>query len=850
MAYDKFMIGFQDNNSGFQTNIKPWAIADNAFETLEDVYVIRGRLKKRFGSIFMGGDQTGSRLRINIGTTDMTTGDLTVAGIDFPGVVYEVGQMFSCSTDIYTVYQTGTPGDCFSTSGATATFNTSTGDFVLTGGPLNEAVYFYPSTPVMGLPEFFIIATSALNNMAFDTQFSYQFDRTNQGWERILAGESVWTGADYQFFWSSQFQNIITHTNTLWTTNFNVSDGIRYWDNAIWNKPVLNYSKGIIVDTTDGSGNASGTLSGTFFVGQVFTIGLTTFVVEESTLISPYDLIPYSDSTKGPTGTGTFNVSTGAYTFSTAQALSSVYFTGDSYIETCQIILEFKNRLLFLNTIELLNGVSYKYPFRVRFSALNNPLSPSSWMDNFPGNGGFIDAPTSEAIITAQFVKDRVIVYCENSTYELVFTNNQSLPFLFQKINSELGAVSTFSEIPFDKVVLGIDDTGIHACNGTNVDRIDAKIPQYPFDISNENNGFERVYGVRDYFNEMAYWTLVPTNRNDLFYFPNTVLVYNYINESWAKINDSFTCFGYFLLPPESSGLTWGQTSTPWGQNTNLWNTSGNNVNNTTIKSILVGNQQGFVRVLRPDITSNAAGLQITNITYYTMPGQATVYCTNHNLSFNQYVLLENVNGITFTSLDGNREFPRVIGRVAQDPVTENTADSFYIEILDNQSLPIVFSGDYTGGGTISLVNNINIVSKQYNFYTEADRNMAMNRVDFLVDRTTNGQVTVDYLVSSTGISLVNEGLGNSASPGPLPGNSTLQTTPYTLSNLERFQARLWHPVYLFAQGECIQLKLYMSADQMFNYSIVDGKYDYTALNDFQLHAMIFYVRATSARMM
>lgn len=842
MAYDKFLIGFNDGKSGFQSNVKPWLYFDNGFETLEDMYVIRGVVKKRFGSIFMGGDQTGSRLRVKIGTTDSMTGDLTVMSGDFPGTVYEIGQMFSCGSDIYTVWETGTPGDCLSTSTATATFDTSSGEFILTGGPLTEDVYFYPATPVMGLSEFYIESSGAFDNLAFDTQFSYRFDRTDQSWDRLSSGDSIWTGSDSDFFWSCSYQGAVASLDTLWTTNFNIPDGIRYWDNSTWTKPIINYTIGDQINTTDGSGNQSGNvpdMSGS--IGQVFYIGTTFYRV----VIPNGALEPISYELAGSVGTGTFDISNGAYTFSGATVLAPIYFSGNNYVETARIIVSFKNRLVLLNTVENIGGVSQNFPFRARYSAIGSPLAVAAWMGDIPGNGDAVDAQTQQAIVTAQFVKDRLIVSFDSSSYELVYTNNEVIPFIWQKINAELGAVSTFSEIPFDKVVIGIDDNGIHACNGTNVERIDQKIPQYPFDISNQNNGNDRVAGIRDYFNEMAYWTIVPTNRNDSFYFPNTVLVYNYINDSWAKINDSFTTWGYFLLPPETSGLTWGQTTTPWGQNTNLWNKSGDSTNNTTIKSVIMGNQQGYVRVVRPNISSNAASLQVTNFTY-TSPGQGTITCPNHNLSGDQFILLQDMNGITFSSGDGMITLPQIICRVTPDPVTEETPDSFSFSALDNQSLPVIIAGNYVGGGTISLVSNINILSKQYNFYTKSDRNMAVSKIEFMVDKTTNGQVIVDYLVSSTGLSLLSEGIGNSFSPGPLPGNGTLETTPYLLAPLEKFQQRLWHPVYLYADGECIQIQIYMSIDQMFNYTIVEGKFDYTALNDFQLHAMIFCTTPTS----
>lgn len=843
MAYDKFLIGFNDNNAGFQSNVKPWLIADNAFQSLENAYVLRGRVKKRFGSVLMGQSQLTSRLRLLTSTTYATG----VYSGTVPGVEFAEGQMFSVGSDIFTVYQNGA---MYASNVATSgTFNTSSGAFTITGESSGLDVYFYPSTPVMGITTYYIDNSNTYETIAFDTQFAYQYDTLSTGWQQLDSGVSTWTGADYEFFWSCVFQSQTIATSALWVTNFNPADGIRFWNNSTWAQPVLNYSKGSIVATTNGSGAVSGTLTGTFFIGQVFTIGLTSFTV----VASSGALTPTSNATNGPVGTGTFDTGTGAYTFTGALANSSVYFTGNNYIQTAQIIVQFKNRLVFLNTVELENGVSTNYPFRCRFSSTTSPLDPASWMFNFPGNGNFIDASTEEAIVTAQFVKDRLIVYFTSSTFELVYTGNQVTPFIWQKINNELGAVSTFSEIPFDKVTLGIDDTGIHACNGSNVDRIDNKIPQFPFGISNAMNGQDRVAGVRDYFNEMAYWTIGTTNRNDSFYFPNQILVYNYINESWSTINDSFTTFGYFLLPSNSQGVTWGETSTPWGQNGNFWNYGGSSSNTTTVKSVLAGNQQGFVTILAPDTFTNAPSLQITQF-LVTGLGSALVSCINHNLSFGQFVLFSSMNGLTFVDSLGNI-MPNLMAVVSQDPVNANTPNSFVIKALDNSSLPIIITGIYTGGGVAARVSNINILSKQYNFYTEQDRNMYLSRVDFLVDRTLNGAITADYLTSSTPLLLVSEGLGNLASPGPLPGNGTLETSPYLLSTYEQFQTRLWHPIYMYAEGECVQLQLYMSPNQMFTYSInIDPKslrktYNYQALNDFQLHSMVFYVTPTSSRM-
>ncbi len=833
MALDRFLIGYTDENSGLQTSLKPWLIADNAFEYLQNAYVFRGRLRKRFGSEFMGQSELSTRLRIEVGTTD---GAGAFSG-SVPGLEYNVGQLFSIGTTVFTVYQTGTPANMLVTGTGTGTFNTTTGGVAIIGSLLTTKVYFYPAMPVMGIFLYYTPNNGDYVTIAFDTQFSYEFDDITNAWLRLDSGDSVWTGSDADFFWVQNYQGATPNLATLWVTNYTEDDGIRYYDGSTWTKPVLNYTSGSLVDTTDGAGAASGTLVGTFFIGQVFNIGLTSFTV---TAVSGALTV-----SAGGTGTGTFDTGTGGYTFTGAFASTSIYFSGDNYIASTRLIISFRNRLLLLNTIEVIDGTATTFVNRCRYSAIGSPLAPRAWNQDIAGNGDAIDAPTTQAIVTAQFIKDRLIVFFEASTFELVYTGNEVLPFTWQKINTELGAESTFSQIPFDKFVLGVGNTGINACNGSNVDRIDAKIPQLVFSFHNLNSGVERIAGVRDFSTELAYWTYPSKTRNSSFYFPDKVLVYNYINSSWGIIDDSFTTFGYFLLTTGVSGDTWGTTYTPWGENGDLWNSSADDDNvDIKLKRVVAGNQEGFVVILRPDITSNCASLQVTNFTI-TAVGLAAVSCIDHNLSLGDYVLFTNMNGITFTDSQGNA-LVSAIGRVTPDPVVSNTPNSFSVVLLDNRGMGVTMTGTYTGGGYISRVSEINIKTKQYNFYTTNDRNCYVPKVDFMVDKTLNGQITVDFLISSSSLSIVDEGLAS----GVLQGDSILETSPYTLVPFENFQTRLWHPLYFYAEGECVQLNLYFSARQMYGYTLSeDGLIDYTAHADFQLHAMIFYAQATSNRM-
>ena len=136
-----------------------------------------------------------------------------------------------------------------------------------------------------------------------------------------------------------------------------------------------------------------------------------------------------------------------------------------------------------------------------------------------------------------------------------------------------------------------------------------------------------------------------------------------------------------------------------------------------------------------------------------------------------------------------------------------------------------------TGDQIILYFNN-----KQY-IYNVISKDI-INKVDFLVDRTVGGQVTVDYSVSSSNDSiLTSNNLTNT-----IIGTSILETSPYSSIPLESFQERLWHPIYMWAEGECIQLNIYMNDTQMRNLDLV-------SFSDFVLHAMTFYTQPTSSRL-
>ncbi len=483
----------------------------------------------------------------------------------------------------------------------------------------------------------------------------------------------------------------------------------------------------------------------------------------------------------------------------------------------CRLIVQFKGRLVLLNTLEEPGAATTnRFQNRARFSQVGNPIQTDAWYQapGTYGKGGFINAPTQEEIISAQILRDRLIVYFERSTWELVYTGNEILPFLWQNINIELGAESTFSQIPFDKGILGVGETGIHSCNGVHVERIDEKIPDDIYSIQNANAGVERVAGIRDYDAELAYWAIpsVRTQEVPLIY-PNRLLVYNYVNSSWARWDDSVTAFGYINL---NNALSWQQLNyLQWQGWVGPWNTGSNQ---SRMLRVLAGNQEGFTFFMSREFSRNAASRQITSISLAGLP-QIELTIIDHNLTTDDYILIENVQSTGNMTNVNDRVF------AVSEIVDANT---IRIVNVDPTNMFPVTTGTYAGGGTIATVSQLDIRTKQYNFFLPEGRNFSIDQVDFMVDRTPLGEVTT-RLIPNTGNLAVD--------------SFVVETRPYdpAIYPYERFQNQLWHSIYPDANGSFVQLEIQWDTDQMRDANI--------SLSDFQLHAMLFYAIPTADRL-
>jgi hypothetical protein len=683
-------------------------LPDDAFPILENAYLFRERIKRKDGWATLG------RLQRTIvggsSTYNILTG-LEATATLVPGSLSIVGAGGTTWTDV-TAGQI-TYGVLNQPSLANpASVNYATG--VITNGASGPYLNFqntssfsyYPNLPVMGIRNREQTGVTVDQQIFFDTTYAYIY---NSGAFQEWIPGTKWSGTDYNFFWTTNYWTSPAGQKVFWATNFN------------W--------------TSNGG-----------------------------------DPIRYTDSPAGSNVWVDFNPTVN---------------TSGTQLFQARILIPFRGRLLAFNTWEgtkIMSTISTTNYFnRIRWAAIGTPISdtstifpsgvnPNAWRDDVQGQGGFLNIPTNEDIISVGFVRDNLVIYCENSTWQLRYTGRTIAPFQIEKVNSEFGSYSTFSAIPFDTSLLGIGDKGIIQCDSFKSERIDIKIPDLVFQFSQLNQGTQRIQGARDFVQRLAYWIYCDSSLPNNIY-PTKRLLYNYENDSWAIFTDSLTALGQFQ---PSSSLAWNTyTNRTWSQSDFTW------VDQPALQyTITGGNTQGFILLLDQQ-TSNDVSLQV-----YTIVGNASGAITINSPLHNLYTEIDN-NGafvgqvIQFSGFISTDPYYGLNGNIYVANVVD--ANNFTLLAFDSTnntfSIPVgEITGAYLGAATIAVLDNFNIKSKKFN-YLDQGQKYQLGYIDILLENTAAGEITLnvynDYDDDNPSNQQVNEAIVDTFFNVTIPTNAS-----------------------------------------------------------------------------
>ena len=196
-------------------------------------------------------------------------------------------------------------------------------------------------------------------------------------------------------------------------------------------------------------------------------------------------------------------------------------------VDTCLLMFNYKERLVLLRTTE--NGTAH--PQRARW--------PKAGGTDFT-NDGYVDAPTVEWIMGADFIGDDLVVFFERSIWILKYTGDATLPFRWEQIAITEGCYATFSLMSFSDEILAQGPTSLIGCDAINVYQIDQKIP----DLILTFNPSKLEYCYAANLDELRQaWLSYASQSED---YPDRVLCLNYAEKSFAIYDVAMHVFGYY----------------------------------------------------------------------------------------------------------------------------------------------------------------------------------------------------------------------------------------------------------------------------------------------------------------
>lgn len=396
-----------------------------------------------------------------------------------------------------------------------------------------------------------------------------------------------------------------------------------------------------------------------------------------------------------------------------------------AYINGCKLIFAFRNRLVLLHTTEDSNT----YAQRARWCQAGSPGTPGAftteWDDNVPGRGGFVDAPTGEQIISAQFLDDQLIVFFTNSVWSLTPIGDPDLPFAWRRINNFNACNGKMASVSFDRHVVSSGNRGLIATDGAESQRIDQRIEKFTNQFVNSDE-FDKSFMLRSFANKRTWMLYASNDSSDC----NKVLVFDEDSQSFSTYTMDMNVLGHFITVSDDTLQDFGSNTL---QNFNN-DTLQDYVHSKAVELLLGGDRTGSVWKMEKDGDNSSSDFS-SSIIGITQANPAVVTMTGD-------VGLSNGDTITITSVAGmtelnNRNFI----------VANKSGNSFELQGVDSTAYTA-----YTSGGLVDADlgsdYETKIVSAGWNPFASEGGKSQLGYIDLYVDTNNNTAIEVKIYVN------------------------------------------------------------------------------------------------------
>lgn len=800
MGYKPHLIG--NFGTGLQTDRQPWLIPDDAQHVIYDGFIHHGVIQKRDGYNFLArGLQGGypyceSRVvKKNVFTPSSgainsanTTYTFNTAAISSPvrrGGVRAIG-----SSPSQLIEDNGTGG---TKSGSDGTLDTTITDYLsfpasiqvtfttapATGSTVTLEVDTYPKNPVMMIANF-INDQNVTELIVADTANVNKLNVSTNRLDDIT--ESAYTGTSSDFFTWTQYPTPGDLPRLIFSNNVNQ---IQYYDGTNvgdW-YPVIT-STTISAEAYDTGDGTTGPYTHT-----ASNLPITPFSV---TVTAPVQTV--TDDGMGNLtgdGNGTIDYTTGemSVTFNAvvaaAAAITVDYEHATDYVVTASKVLNYKDRLILLRTTEFGGQV---HPQRIRISGLGQ--SGDDFRTSAIG-AGVIDIPSPYWIRGAVFNRDDVMIFTDRETWILKYTGNDVVPFTLDKIDGSRGNKAPFAPISYLNLTKAYSPIGFIISDGYQVQRYDEKIPDYAFEMIDQDN-FDLCFSgsVED---DQSHYLIHPSPGQTQ---SDRILVNNYDENNFSVYRIPLSCMGIFF---ERYDITWDYLTEAngfpdwqtFGQEYATWNDISYSKNQPIAvggghkgEIWRIGNQEGEDNPLRIyAVSSVSSGPLVVDF---------TTDC--HNYVEGDYVF--------FSGLNGSTELNNKTGQIT------SVADDNTIRVKFPSGNPASFTA-YTSGGTVSRVIPFEFVTKNFNPYSNAGLKTRCGWIYLYLDvaQTDATDVSGNRLDSKIKVEIYT----NDNYPGA-PTQVQSISFPYQFNSCNfdgRTSLKVWRKVFINQNARFVQFRFY-----------------------------------------
>lgn len=886
---------------GLRNDVLPFNIDNDSFPTLINAYQWRGRIKRKRGTSLLGRLQRyftstnssySSTATINLvgGSANILTGfSLQSTGNIVPGSVTIVdvtaGQTYTDSNGILT-----------GSLGGTGTIIYSTGVITISGGgvdTINVTFFYYPGLPVMGLEDFQPNTTQYPGTIAFDTKYSYNWVTAspypnydvsfykNPAANASLPGyvpktnetPTTWNGADYQQFFTINYQGALWATNGINVPFTGATIGMQFQPTTMattvaspttvtftlgpnplvvgdfvfanefigTDVKTLNFQTGYVTAINSGAGTVTVTFPNANFTNGVYTGGILQFLTNRSNTavdcLRFYDGDPTNGSFTSPLLTGingwvNFAPPLSQAIFSIADLPARQY-----YLVGARMIVTYKDRLLFFGpvvqtsssgavpiylqdtVIYSQNGTPY---YTCTFTA--NPIFPTTTFFSVltPGN-----PPNNQTATAPAWFEDQT-GFGGNQQLGLdlpITTVSPNQDVIITGLNvGQAKMVYRGDDInPFSFYIINSELGSSSTFSTINMDQGVISRGSRGYIITNQESATRIDLDIPDQVFEVSF----VNNGNERFCaqrdFINEWIYFTYNSDSSITASSRFPNQTLLYNYRDNSFAIFNETYTTYGsfrkQTGFTWQTVG--LIFPTWEDWNEPWNAGVSELLNPlVIAGNQQGFVVvreddttseaTSLSIQGFSGQ-TVTSINHTLNTGDNIIISGCIGSAGAFVNGQTF-----------TITVVNANSFMI--------PITVGGTYFGGGLITRIYIPQIQTKQFPLAWDMARKTRLGVQQYLLTHTDQSQITLLIFLSQNSaqpyndcpivpeVGSINNSLIYSTVLFTCPESTNLGLTPANI-NLQmptaKQQQQIWHRMNTSLIGDTVQLGFTMTSQQV-----------------------------------